>query len=59
MFLHLKIQSHFILIGFKYYVLALINKYYILIVFRLYCKTLFLLLSQVSGVVAWVGLRVG
>jgi len=32
--------SHFILSGFKYYVLTLQNKYNVL-VFMLYCKTLF------------------
>jgi len=32
-------RSHFILSGFKYYVLTLKKKYNVLIVLMLYCKT--------------------
>jgi len=38
-------RSHLILSGFKYYVLTFKNKYNVLIVFLLYCKSLLLLLS--------------
>jgi len=43
---HTHTQSHFILSGFKYYVLTSKNKYNVLIVLRLYCKTLLLLLRS-------------
>ncbi len=46
-------RSHFILSGLNYYVLTSKNKYNVLIVFILYCKTLLLLLwwdeGQVRG----------
>ena len=41
--------SHFILSGVKYYVLTAKNKYNVLIVFMLYCKTLLLLLRCDTG----------
>jgi len=46
---------------FKYYVLTLKNKYNVRIVLMLHCKTLLLLLRVRldTGVVVWVGLRVG
>ncbi len=41
--------SHFILSGLNYYVLTSKNKYNVLIVFILYCKTLLLLLRWDMG----------
>jgi len=41
--------SHFILSGFKYYVLIFKNKYNVIIVLMLYCKSLLLLLSCDTG----------
>ncbi len=58
------ISSHFILSGLNYYVLASKNKYNVLIVVILYCKTLLLLLRWIwlrlgTGLLVWVVLRVG
>jgi len=41
-------RSHFILSGFKYYVLTLKNKYNVLVL-MLYCKTLFAAIEVWSG----------
>jgi len=41
--------SHFILSGFKYYVLTSRNRYNVLIVLMLYSKTLLLLLRSDTG----------
>ncbi len=54
-----KIRSHLILSGLNYYVLASKNKYNVLIVVILYCKTLLLLLRWIwlrlgTGLVVWV-----
>jgi len=47
--LDVNLWSHFILSGFKYYVLTLKNKYNVFIVLMLYCKTLLLLLRCDMG----------
>jgi len=41
--------SHFILSGFKYYVLTFKNKYNVLIVLMFYCKSLLVLLRWDTG----------
>ncbi len=46
---YLNVWSHFILGGLNYYVLTSKNKYNVLIVFILYCKTLLLLLRWDTG----------
>jgi len=59
-----KNRSHFILSGFKYYVLTYLNKYNVLLwsccIVKHFCCYLGIIRVRLrTGVVVWVGLRVG